>query len=56
MKAQKAYVKALAELQVWEAKLKKCYSPFLAKKVEQLREKAEVKRKEAEGIQAKLNY
>lgn len=54
MKAQRAYIKALAELQVWEAKLKKCYSPFLAKKVERLREKVEVKKREAEGIQAKI--
>ena len=54
MKAQKAYVKALAELQVWETKLKRCYSPFLAKKVEKLREKVEVKKREAEGIQVKI--
>ena len=54
MKAQKAYVKALAELEVWEAKLKRCYSPFLLKKVEKLREKVEVKKREAEGIQVKI--
>ena len=54
MKAQKAYVKALAELEVWEAKLKQCYSPFLAKKVARLRDKVEVKKREAEGIQVKI--
>ena len=54
MKAQRAYVKALAELQVWEAKLKRCYSPFLSKKVERLREKVEVKKREAEGFQVKI--
>jgi len=54
MKAQKAYVKALAELEVWEAKLKRCYSPFLAKKVARLRDKVEVKKREAERIQVKI--
>ena len=55
MKAQKAYMKALAELEVWEAKLKRCCSPFLAKKVARLREKVEVKKREAEGIQVKID-